>query len=262
MFVPQPISRTMSFSISPSYYHSLLGIGLGLWLYVLLVLLAPYDVAPLGFAWRAQLMLPYGVIFALSYQSAHAIEQRFLTAPASNWWMRQLYFVLILALLNFPFTYWYYQSPLVLGEFSFWEFTFQLYLPTLIIVIPMMLYGRRQLERLPTKINNQVILRGENKRDLLQLSIQEILYIETARNYVAVHYRHEEGGVRKRLLRTTLKKVIGNHPELIQVHRSYAVNPSQITRWQGTKSIIVNEQEIPVSDSFRKELTMYLQTRP
>ncbi|MFK8164823.1 MAG: LytTR family DNA-binding domain-containing protein [Lewinella sp.] len=251
----------MRLTIPPRFHHSLLGGALGLWLYVLLVFLAPYDAAPLDIGWRAQLMLGYGVIFALSFQLAHMVEQRFLKMAPLSWWARQLWFLLIFVCLNFPLIFWYYKSPVVLGEYAFLEFVTQIYLTTLIVVVPLMLYGRKRIEQLSTKTSNQVILRGENKLDVLQLSLEELLYIETARNYVEVHYL-QEGTAHKKLLRTTLKKVAVGHPELLRVHRSYLVNPSHITSWRDTKSVMINQREIPVSDSFRAQVITHFQDRP
>jgi hypothetical protein len=206
-------------------------------------------------------MLPYGVIFALSYQFAHAIDNYLFKSSTLSWWANQSRFLLIFVCLSFPLALWYYKSPLVLGEYDLLGFATQIYLATLIVVVPLMLYGRRRIEQLRVKINGQVVLRGENKRDLLQLPLQDILYIETARNYVEVHYR-QDGRVQKKLLRTTLKKIAGEHPKLIQIHRSYLVNPGHITGWTGPKSIKISTQEIPVSDSYRAQLVDHFKTRP
>ncbi|MFK8057974.1 MAG: LytTR family DNA-binding domain-containing protein [Saprospiraceae bacterium] len=247
-----PLLHVTQLQIPPNYYHPILGGLLGLWLYVLLVFLAPFDTAPISFMWRVKLMFGYGVIFALTYQLAHLLEERLLGRLSAGWWTRQFLLLLIFVLLNFPPVYWYYKSPIVLGEYALWDFMTQVYLTTFAVVIPLLLFGRRRIKNIlfSDRGQNQVLLRGENKLDVLQLSPEELLFVETARNYVQVHYR-KDGMLQSKLLRTSLRKVAVEHPALMQVHRSYLVNPNQITCWQDAKSIMVHGSIIPVSDSYR-----------
>lgn len=251
----------MHSAIPSRYHHAVLGILLGLWLYALLVFLAPHDAAPISLEWRLKLMFGYGVIFALTYQVAHLINERVFKTASTNWWTGQWWFLLIFIGVNFPFVFGYYKTPLVLGEYGFVKFATEVYLTTLVVIAPLMIYGRRQIEHYSARLPAQIILRGENKLDVLQLAPEDLLYVETARNYVEIHYK-KEGKTSKKLLRTTLKKVSAAHPDLLRVHRSFLVNSMYVTGWRDAKSITIGDRNIPVSDSYRDDVLAFFETHP
>jgi AraC-like DNA-binding protein len=124
-------------------YHLLVGAAAGFWITLFLVVVGPFDTAPLSMTWRARVMFGYGLIFFFSY--AFAI-------PLQNWWysFRKRWSVeqeVCLYLFMFgsclPVSYAYYSSTLINGDFPFSQFTLEIYFPTLLILLPLLIISRR-----------------------------------------------------------------------------------------------------------------------
>lgn len=72
-------------------------------------------------------------------------------------------------------------------------------------------------------------------QDCLDMKIDEFLYMKAEGNYLEV-YSAEKEGVKKKVIRNTLKNVVEQlsaYPFLIQTHRSYLVNLQQIQHISG-----------------------------
>ena len=83
------------------------------------------------------------------------------------------------------------------------------------------------------------------------IPIEEILYLQSDHVYVHVH----SVGNPPLLQRGSLKELLDRFPEdlFVQTHRSYAVNIKHINRYD-KQSVYINDQEVPVSRSRRKDL--------
>lgn len=99
-------------------------------------------------------------------------------------------------------------------------------------------------------------LKGEGKSDVLQISPEQILYIQSADNYVEVFWI-ENDQVKKYLLRGTLSMM---EPQLegqnlVRSHRSFIVNLSQVLTWEPSSNGLMLrlkhiEMLIPVSRKY------------
>lgn len=124
-------------------YHLLIAAAAGLWITLFLVVVGPFDTAPLSMAWRAQVMIGYGLIFFLSYA---------LAIPLQNWWYfyrkrwsvaQEISLYLFIFGSCLPLTYAYYSSELINGDYPFTQFCLEIYLPTLLIMFPLLVISRR-----------------------------------------------------------------------------------------------------------------------
>ena len=81
----------------------------------------------------------------------------------------------------------------------------------------------------------QVQLVAENKKDILRVSLTDLLYIEAEENYVQVYYKSEKAG--RVLLRSSLTRIERQlhpfSPRLFRCHRAFIVNTAQIARAEG-----------------------------
>ena len=75
---------------------------------------------------------------------------------------------------------------------------------------------------------------SDNKSEWLKIRPTDLILLESADNYVSIHYR-EKDKVQKKLLRSTLTKMEEQitHPSIFRCHRSYMVNLNQIKQVQG-----------------------------
>lgn len=235
------------------YFHLRIAILISFWLIAFLILIAPFDSAPLSLLIRMLLMPGYGVAFLFSY---------LLLIPFQNWlyqksgkWNVALEGLTLLSLYLICLgpTYLYYISDHVNGTYSFLKFLEAVYLPSLLIIssilIPLRIYGgKKAQEQVP-----RILLKGESKSDILQIEARYLVGISSAQNYVEVYYMHQNQ-MQKKLLRTTLKKIHQQAPDLVQVHRSHLINPSYFVGWADAHSIYLKDREIPVSKNYRQAL--------
>lgn len=206
-------------------------------------------------------MPPYGMIFIVGYM---------LVIPLQNWIFRKkktwnLGYELSIIGLMYSFAmfgvYFYYKSDIVNGDYSFSRFLLEIYLPTLVILSTIIFFGRWFIARKKEKIivekaavqSDKIMLKGDNKSDVIQVLPGDLICISSAQNYVEINYLHN-GALQKKLLRTTLKKISQQVPNLIQVHRSHFVNPQHFVAWSTANSIILYQLTIPVSQNYKKTL--------
>lgn len=90
----------------------------------------------------------------------------------------------------------------------------------------------------------------KDKSSLKKLDIQDLNYLEAADNYVILYHKNGRF-VQSSTLKDMEQKL--NGAGFIRVHRSYLVNSKKITSVH-PKHLMVNEKEIPVSESYRSKL--------
>ncbi len=252
------------FPLNPAFKpHFFLALFLGIWLVVFLIFIGPFDLGEISFRVRFFLVPPYGLLFLISY---------LILIPIQNWAYKknqgwngflELGFVITLFIINFTFTYCYYKTPIVNGTYSFSQFLAGVFSPIFFLIIGLLVISRWLLVKLvPVKmISEKLLLRGDNKSDQLQVLPQQVVCISSAQNYVEVFYR-SENGLKKKLLRTTLKKISASLPHLIQVHRSHMINPNYFSEWTDSSNILIEELQIPVSKNYKSSLEEFLKSRP
>ena len=233
--------------------HSILGLVIGFWLVFFLVVIAPFDTSDLSFKVRLVLLPPYGLIFAGVYLISYAVQQILYKKLA--YWNIALESIIIFTtyILGVIATYAYYKTDAVNGTYSFIEFLSGVYFPILLIITTLLLFGRWFIARPKLKKKEKIIIRGDSKTDVLQVSEEDILYVTSAQNYVELHYMRN-GVTHMQILRKTLKKIQEDLPHLIQVHRSYLINPSHFVHWKNSQSIVIGDKEIPVSKNYKSSL--------
>jgi hypothetical protein len=238
--------------------HFRLGLVIAVWLVAFLVLIGPFDGADLSLSIRALLMPPYGIIFLLAYLPVVWL-QRYLYRWLGYW---NLLTEAIIVLLAYVFclllTFAYYQSSVMNGTMDFWTFTASVFIPTVLIMSFILLFGRWFISRkIPvmeeTAAPKLLALRGDNRHDVLRLLPEQLICVISAQNYAEVYYLLD-GELKKHLLRTTLTKLDREVPELLRAHRSSLVNPTHFVRWEGTTGAMFYTVEVPVSKKYRENL--------
>ena len=232
----------------------LVGLVISIWLAAFLVLIAPFDAAELPIAIRAEILPPYGIISLFSY---------LILIPLQNWvfkkhgqWnaLLESLFLLLFNSIALIGSHFYYQSGIINGDYSFMKFTLEVYYPIFFIMLPILLFARWYLSKKTAKADSdKVVLTGENKLDVLQIKEADLICISSADNYVEVIYQ-TKNGINRKLLRTTLKSIHAQKPELVKVHRSHVINPIHFKEWKDSTTIMLTEIELPVSKSYKQNL--------
>ncbi|WP_020571796.1 LytTR family DNA-binding domain-containing protein [Neolewinella persica] len=238
--------------------HFRLGLVIAVWLVAFLVLIGPFDGAELSLAIRARLMPPYGMIFLLAYMPMVWL-QNFLHRQLGYWnLLTETIIVLGAYLICLLLTYAYYKSPVMNGTMDFGTFTASVFIPTVLILSFILLFGRwfisrKELAAVPEAFPKLLALRGDNRHDVLRLLPEQLVCVLSAQNYAEVYYLLD-GELKKQLLRTTLTKLDREVPDLLRVHRSALVNPAHFVRWEGATEAVFYTVEVPVSKQYRKQL--------
>lgn len=103
-------------------------------------------------------------------------------------------------------------------------------------------------------IQNKLFLK-DDKGIFRKYHIDEILFIEAGRAYCYIYT--SKGKLMQSINMKAMEEKI-NHPKLMRVHRSYVVNIDVIDGIKGNL-LIINDDEIPVSEQYREEVFKNLQ---
>lgn len=124
------------------------------------------------------------------------------------------------------------------------------------------LSGRlRRYKKMESVDRMKVSLTGENFDDLIVLPAADILYLQSADNYIEVCFV-DNGDIKKKLLRNTLKAARGqlkNFTSFYRCHRSWIVNLDRVVAVNGNAQgyrLVLDKTDIqvPVSRSLNSEL--------
>ncbi len=235
-------------------HHLLVAVIIALWLVLFLVLIAPFDIAELPFAIRFEIMPLYGLISFISYVVLLPI-QNFIFKKLGKWTLfLEILIIILFNVIVLIGSYFYYKSDIINGEYSFVKFTFEVYYPIFLIILPILLFTRWYLSKKAVAQNSdKIVLTGENKLDVLQIHLSDLVCISSADNYVEVSYLMQTK-LSKKLLRTTLKNIHPQVPDLLKVHRSHLINPVHFKDWKNANTVELTQTEVPVSKNYRKKV--------
>lgn len=243
-------------NINTSYkHHFIIGLVIGLWLIIFLVVIAPFDAADLSFKIRAQILPFYGVISFMSYIIMVPVQN--LVFEKKEKWniILEIFFIILFNIISFIGSYFYYKSSIINGNYNFTKFTLEVYLPVFVILLTVIIFSRWFLNnKVINKTNHKIVLTGENKLDILQINPTDLICISSADNYVELSYL-KKGKLQKKLLRNTLKNISVQAPFLVKVHRSHFINPYHFKEWKGANTLVLTEIEIPISKNYKQAFT-------
>lgn len=122
--------------------HIVLAILLGIWLTAFLVFVGPYDTAELPLQWRAQVMYGYGLVIMLSYWILIPVQKLLFRLLRGNIYGYEVLINGLIISLGLLGSFWYYETPKINGDYGFARFTLEIFLPTNVIFVPLLLTGR------------------------------------------------------------------------------------------------------------------------
>jgi DNA-binding LytR/AlgR family response regulator len=109
--------------------------------------------------------------------------------------------------------------------------------------------------------HHRLVSLGSDSKDQLQLSLQQIWFVEAMQNYVVVHYKDEHQQWQQKIIRSTLSNVEQtlDQSSVIRSHRSFLVNRAKIMdvegNAQGLKLTLedLDNRKVPVSRKYISE---------
>ncbi|MCT2408568.1 LytTR family transcriptional regulator [Chryseobacterium antibioticum] len=234
-------------------HHLLIGILLGIWLFIFAFLIRPFDDGTVSF--KAWVLISIGFsLIAFLCCAVLAIIQKRVYYKQSEWnlgfeIMSLIFFQLFYAIS----TYGFYKSPVLDGGYDFFEFVSTITLKLALISTPILVLARMYVVTLIPAKDDRIIIRGENKLDILNIKKSDLICVSNAQNYVEIFFI-DGNDLKTKLIRSTLKKIQSDCDFLIQVHRSHLINPSHFKAWKNQDTISLTQLEIPVSKNYRERL--------
>jgi len=260
----------------------------GLFVAIFLVVFQPFQ--DVFLAGRPLINVGFGIVVSLVLAFNHFLISKVLPIDLKKWTIGKsiawtMYDVLAVILGVFLYkNFWTQFETFTWGEL--WKVTYSTLLMAIIpVIISTILLEnwllRRNLKRasqLQQSVQQQqqpleapssvaspeqmdtITFYSDNKSEWLKIRPTDLILLESADNYVSVHYR-EKDKVQKKLLRSTLTKMENQitHPSIFRCHRSYMVNLNQIKQVQGNSrglqlDLLDSEQTIPVSRKYVKTI--------
>jgi uncharacterized membrane protein YuzA (DUF378 family) len=110
-----------------------------------------------------------------------------------------------------------------------------------------------------------ILLKGDNKKEELTLYLDNLIYINSEKNYASI-FHLKDGNLKESLLRISLNRIenqLSKYSCIVRCHKSYIVNTNKVTEIEGNARgyllrIDNTKISIPVSRSFPKELLFTL----
>lgn len=242
-------------NLNTSYRHHLMvAFTIAIWLYLFLVLIAPFDTSDLSFSIRLQILPPYGFISFVGYMIL-VLPQNWFFKKYGKWHLPlEIAFIVLFNVMVLFGSYAYYKTGIINGTYDFAKFTFQVYYPIFFIMLPIVLFLRWRLNKKVTdQAPNKIVLQGVNRLDVLHIRLKDLVCISSADNYVEVSYL-ENDMLRKKLLRTTLKEIHPQEPSLLKVHRSHLINTAHFKAWKNSNTLLLTQMDVPISKTYKKSI--------
>ncbi len=249
------MTKTLKINTSIKY-QSLIGITSGLWLFLFLFLIKPFKQDKLPVTELIQIGIGMALIIAISYFIIIIIQNK--VYKFFNIWNRKFEVLTLLSFstLSLIGCYIFYKSTIVNGSYTLLKFFIRDYLPTLIILLPFVIFSRNYILRYLVNEESKekfITITGENKLDYLKIESNKLICVSSAQNYVELHYLKNEI-LSKKLIRKSLKKIEIEFPFLIKVHRSHLINPLHLVSYKDKKTLQLTKIEIPFSDNYKNNI--------
>lgn len=239
--------------LNPSIkHHLLIGIFISVWLFIFAFFIRPFDDGTINFKMWLLISVGFSLIAFLCY-GLLAIIQKSIYQKVSKWNVGfEIISLIFFQLLFLVSTYIYYKSPILNGGYDFFKFLRIIILKSALISTPIIVLARIYSVKLISTDEN-IILRGENKLDILKIRKQDLVCVSNSQNYVEIFFI-EESQLKTKLIRCTLKKVQHDFNFLIQIHRSHLINPSHFKAWKNQDTVSLTQIELPVSKNYKEQL--------
>jgi len=234
-------------------HNLIIGLLIALWLFIFAFIIKPFDDGTINF--RAWFLISFGfsVVAFLCYGFLTIIQKSFYKRIGKWNAGLEITAIFLFHVLYLIGVFAFYKSPILNGGYHFSEFFSFIFIKVALILTPVIILARRYLIKLIPLKDDVLIIKGENRLDILKIQKADLVCISNAQNYVEVFYT-ENGKLTSKLLRTSLKNIQKDFSFLMQIHRSHLINPSHFKSWRNQNTIVLTQIELPVSKNYKETL--------
>lgn len=240
--------------LNPSIkHHFTIGFLISIWTFLFAFIIRPFDDGTLNFRSWLLISIGFSLMALLSYCFLAIIQKRvYLRLKRWNLLLEIVSLVLFYSIYLIGI-YSYYKSPFLKGGFNFIEFTTIIFLKLVLISVPVIILARRYLIKLIPIKEDILTIKGDNKLDILIIKKSNLVCVSNAQNYIEI-FHTENGQLKSKLIRYSLKKMQDDFDFLVQIHRSHLINPSHFKSWKNANTIYLTQIELPVSKNYKEQL--------
>ena len=242
--------------LNPSIKHHLIvGILISLWIFIFAFIIKPFDDGTLNF--RSWFLISFGfsLLAFLCYATLTVLQKKIYEKMAKWNIGLEVVSIVFFYLIYFIGVYAYYKSPILKGGYRLTEFFSIIFIKVALILTPVVILARRYLIKLIPVKDDILIIRGENRLDVLKIKKTELVCISNAQNYVEIFYT-ENGKLHSKIIRSSLKKIQKDFNFLLQVHRSHLINPLHFKSWKNQNTVALTQIDLPVSKNYKESLLL------
>lgn len=253
-----------SYPFDPSVkHHSLIGLGLLIWIFIFLYFTEPLDVQEFGSQEKLIYLPGYGLVGALMYILFLPLQYVIYGKEEGDWTLiKEILFLLLFCLTSIFVVRAFYLYVVVAGEqnpYTFWYQLTNITLPAIATILPIVIIGRFAFGKYKEKKREQqkIEIKGEGTYEGLRLLLDDLICIQSSDNYIEVFYFSGKE-VKKSLIRNKLSVIADEFPELARTHRSYIVNPFHFQQWKTEKGKLFAELSssifVPISATYKNDI--------
>lgn len=240
--------------LNPSIKHHLyIGILICVWIFIFSFVIRPFDDGSLNFQLWLRISIGFSLLAFVSY-GVLAILQKSVHHSVSKWTIGlEIVALVFFHLLYLILVFAYYKSSIIKGGYDFFQFLTIIFLKVALILTPILILARKYLIKLIPMEEDILIIKGENKLDVLKIKKSDLICISNAQNYVEIFFVNDTQ-YQTKLIRSSLKKIQTDLDFLVQIHRSHLINPSHFKAWKDQNTISLTQIELPVSKKYKAGL--------
>lgn len=242
----------------------LIGSILGLFLSFVIIVLEPFDTDQFQSDHKLLVLSIFGILIFAAFVTYSCLENFWYSRVRKVWRISHEVGSTILFFL-FSGSILYLYNGLVINQQNYSIANHLLYLRTIVLAMipvfaPLMIYLRQKFgERIVPLFAHVIILSGDNKKEVLKLEREKLLFVKAVENYVEINYVDDGENVTSSTFRQTLSTIWEQAPFLEKCHRSYLVNPTAVKEIDGNSqsakiSFIQGEEKIPLSKTYYKQV--------
>ncbi|RXG12351.1 LytTR family DNA-binding domain-containing protein [Leeuwenhoekiella aestuarii] len=243
--------------------HFIIAMGLFLWVFLFLFFSEPLDVGELRFKEKLIFLPTYSFVASLGYLVLLPLQSWLYAYHSQSWKLSSELLMLLafslLGLVLVRMVYLFVVVPFEPNPYTLSYFITAIYIPALLVVLPIVAVWRYGLGRYLEKREEEqkVTIAGSGNYEGFRLVWNQLIMVTSADNYVEVIYT-EDNGIKKYLIRNTLSAVASDLPQLLRVHRSFLINPDQykyVNSENGKfKITMIHDLQCPVSKTYLPEV--------
>jgi len=233
--------------------HLLLGVLISIWIFIFAFIVRPFNDGTLNLKDWLLISIGFSLVAFVSYSLLAVLQKRIYTKLLRWNIYLEIAALIFYHLFYLIFVYFYYKGPLLNGGYNFVEFSTIIFLRGSLISAPLVILARRYLIKLIPIKEDILLIKGDNKLDILKIKKEDLICVSNAQNYIEIFYA-ENNQLKSKLIRYSLKKIKEDFNFLVQIHRSHLINTSHFKSWKNQNTIFLTQIELPVSKSYKENI--------